>query len=51
MMKTFEVRQNCEYCLLVTANSADEAMEKANDLGPDKWGQAWSTMTAEETEG
>lgn len=49
-MPSFLVRKNCEYFVLVTADNADAAVEKADRLYPNlnDWGQAWSVPEAEE---
>lgn len=47
-MANWIVRKNCEYSLLVEADTEKEAIDKA-ELEPDtQWDHAWSVIDAEE---
>lgn len=47
-MPTWIVRLNCEFSTTVEAETAEEAMEIANETDCMTWGQAWSPIEAEE---
>jgi len=50
-MPKFEVRMNCEYSMIVEADSEDEAVRIGNKTEPKDWDtEAWSRVTAEEIE-
>ncbi len=48
--KRFEVRGNCEYVIEVEAETADEALAKANKIDMEDWSQAWAPNEVEEIE-
>lgn len=41
------IRRNCEYSIMVEAESEDEAIATAADKEPDAWDTAWSGNEAE----
>lgn len=43
-MPRYIIRQNCEYSVLVEANSHEEAENKAANIPIDQWNAAWSTI-------
>ena len=45
--RRFEVRTNCEYVLQIEADSAEEALAKAEKIDLDEWDQALAEMEAE----
>jgi hypothetical protein len=46
---TYVVRMNCEYSTTIEANSAQEAVAKAEQLPAEEWeSQEWSIITTEE---
>ena len=49
-MPSYEVRTNCEYVLIVEADSVDEAMDKASKVDLSEWDQAWAPYEAEKGE-
>lgn len=48
-LSKFLVRANCEYSILIEADSEEQAIEKALDTSNDMkdWEQAWSQYEAE----
>ncbi len=47
-MKKFLVRQNCEYSLLVEAETEDAALLRAEDSMRENWDAAWSSMEVDQ---
>lgn len=46
-LKKFEIRQNCEYVLLVEAKSEEVALKIAHDTPLSEWSASWSSMETE----
>lgn len=47
-MAKFLVRSNCEYSILVDADTETEAIVTAYNIDLENWGQAWSETEVEE---
>jgi hypothetical protein len=44
---TYEVRTNCEYFLMVEADSEEEALGMAEETPMDEWSASWAPFEAE----
>jgi len=49
-MKSYLIRRNCEYTLVVEAESDTEALETANAENISEWSEAWSDDEIDEDE-